>query len=180
MELRLSVPAPFDAIAFINRVVKQGTDVEIDRQIGGRFVHFHQGRVSGIMVCVASAAEIEQTAVFPCMVVFPLMRNLPGIIQPSGFDATPQHFASVTEFYPNGSLAVVLDRYQRGNAPASFGRATQLLKCVAGIALIILQFHGRGAIHGDLRLDDVFLDSNFEPMIRDGTRHQISLESSEL
>jgi hypothetical protein len=75
-------------------------------------------------------------------VTVPLVVNLPKIVPVVGFFTDDQGAAAITEFYPNGALENEVNLWGDGNPPAGFG-ATELSKCIFGIAFVMAQFHSR-------------------------------------
>jgi hypothetical protein len=61
-------------------------------------------------------------------------------------------------------LASAVELLRAGKPPIGFG-ATELSKCIFGIAFVMTQFHSHHEIHRNLKHAKIFLDSRFEPVI---------------
>jgi hypothetical protein len=173
--LRPLSPGIFDPTAFSSSFLIDRDKIEPLGRVGETL----RGRYQGTEVCLQDCfgGSASGDAARARMVAWPLMRNLATVVQPLGFCLG--EFALVTRFYPHGNLYEALRRYHRGDPPPGFG-ATQLSKCAIGVALTMLQYTARGAVHTDLRPTNVFLDSHFEPLLFDGTTDQFFAESEAL
>jgi serine/threonine protein kinase len=69
-----------------------------------------------------------------------------------------------TEFHQNGTLEEVLKRERSGRT--SVLNATQKSKVIFGVVAGMAFLHGHGIIHYELNPDHIFLNNEFEPVIR--------------
>ncbi|OHT04697.1 hypothetical protein TRFO_27695 [Tritrichomonas foetus] len=72
----------------------------------------------------------------------------------------------VTELMKNTSLNNIIKDYLDGKPTPKFG-PTERSKIIFGIAQTMALVHAKDIIHRDLKLENVFLDDNYEPRIAD-------------
>ena len=73
----------------------------------------------------------------------------------------------VTELMPNGSLEKITKQYIKANGKSTILNPTIRTKILFGIAATMKRVHAMKVFHRDLKLENVFLDENFEPRIAD-------------
>jgi serine/threonine protein kinase len=105
-----------------------------------------------IMLCVNLQSPLVVKILGYCLPGLPDSDGLPGLI--------------ITEYMRHGTLQDYLDRQFQGEPHPSFG-PTEWTKAIFGIAVGMAQIHSHGAIHRDLKPDNIFLDENFEIRIAD-------------
>ena len=101
-------------------------------------------------------------------VAVPLKVKSEGIVHVLGFSLPSEGKEAliVTEFMANGTLADVMKKKFSGTPEAKFG-PTEWSKALYGIAHTMRQVHRCGAMHRDLKGENVFLDENYEIRIAD-------------
>jgi serine/threonine protein kinase len=77
------------------------------------------------------------------------------------FGQEDPHAIIVTDFYPNGNLLDIIKNTAKGKRPAGW-TATKQSIAVAGIACLMHKLHRLGIIHGQLKAENVFLDTNYD------------------
>jgi serine/threonine protein kinase len=118
--------------------------------------------------------DLRDSKLFLREVTIAIRVNLPGVVKMVGFqlpsatrgESGCEGAAIITEYMPNGSLEEVIRKTRNSGATENFG-ATEIMKCIFGIAITMAEVHSKGVIHRDLNLSNVFLDANFEPHIAD-------------
>ena len=86
------------------------------------------------------------------------------IIKGKKFDLTGAII--VTELMKNGSVsAFVRDYLKNGGKVTNKINPTIRCKIIFGVAATMKRFHKKNIIHGDLKLEKIFLDDNMEPRI---------------
>jgi serine/threonine protein kinase len=170
-------------ILMLSSYIKSTSDYERIRFLG-------KGGVGEVWLCreketgrevaiktLAPIADTYDSKLFLREVIIPMRMNLPGVIQLVGFqlpDAFQEESGSIesrgaaiiTEYMAHGSLEEVIGRIRKSGAINDFG-ATEIMKCIFGIAATMAEVHSKGVIHRDLNLSNVFLDAAFEPRIAD-------------
>ena len=104
----------------------------------------------------------------------------PGILSPVGFcietmGRTRYLKYVLTPFMENGSVHSHAEKEHLGEADPRWD-ATRKSMCVFGIAATMAHMHSLGILHGHLKLQNVFLNEQFEPVISEaGLRKPVSL-----
>ena len=115
--------------------------------------------------------EARDYCTFVREISIPLGLRIPGIVQVLGF-GWPKNTTGenrpfiVTELMTKGTLADVVAKRLSGTPDPNFG-PTEWTKALYGIVFTMKQFHSVGAVHRDLRPQNVFLNDQYEVKIAD-------------
>lgn len=93
------------------------------------------------------------------------------------FDLTGAIF--VSEYMPNGSLERTTFQYlkNKGKVEDGFMNPTIRSKILYGIASTMSKIHQKNVIHRDIKLENIFLDDNYEPRIADFGLSKVILDN---
>ncbi len=118
-------------------------------------VYSHRGGLDWSLL----SREVEKLAVLYTS------RNIVGLLD-VGWDSDPPYY--VMEYLERGSLAAHL-----ADGPLS---ASEAVRIARGILQALVQAHGSGILHCDLKPANVLLDSDFEPRLCDFGQSRLSYE----
>jgi serine/threonine protein kinase len=123
---------------------------------------FSDGRIFAMKVI---ADNIDESAMRQLeamsMTTHPAMLSLIGWRDASASNC----FQIVMDYCPNDTLADAIRLSREGHHPAGWTPTKQTMS-VIGIACAVKVMHENGMIHGDLRMENVLLDDNFEVHVR--------------